>query len=273
MKRVCWSEYDKYAGVPLDKQATRTGSRLVMKMYSIDDELGPITQASSFQQVSASNPRMVYPIGSSSTLWAVTNLNVTLELDTNATFANNFRANNPKTWEAGQSRLNISLAINTYAFTSAILPTSLQARIHSEHCAQIGSNALDSAYVHADNDSYIDLTANLKVANLSASNSSIFNFLVDYDNALSVVIYNNGAAVSCSDMVPPFPDFPNEWQATIEMNRVDQGTTWAIDQTYSQSKGKVRMDVHSKGSARVILQDFGNNEFWIITQPNSTYPN
>lgn len=41
---------------------------------------------------------MVYPIGSSSTMWAVANLNATLELDTNATFANNFRANSPRTW-------------------------------------------------------------------------------------------------------------------------------------------------------------------------------
>ena len=65
----------------------------------------------------------------------------------------------------------------------------------------------------------------------------------------------------------------SEWMATIEMNRVDQATTWTMDQTYSQSQGKVRMDVHSKGASRIILQDFVNDEFWVISQPNSTYPN
>ncbi len=68
-------------------------------------------------------------------------------------------------------------------------------------------------------------------------------------------------------------DLCSEWTATIEMNRVDQATTWAMQQTYSQSQGKIRMDVHSKGANRVLLQDIANNDFWIITQPNSTYPN
>ena len=40
------------------------------------------------------------------------------------------------------------------------------------------------------------------------TNSTIVNFLVDYDDAKSVVIYGNGVVLACQNMQPPFPDFP-----------------------------------------------------------------
>ena len=40
------------------------------------------------------------------------------------------------------------------------------------------------------------------------TNSTIYNFLVDYDQAKSVVVYGNGNLLACQNLQPPFPNFP-----------------------------------------------------------------
>lgn len=39
-------------------------------------------------------------------------------------------------------------------------------------------------------------------------NSTIYNFLVDYDEVQSIVIYGGGVMMGCKNLKPPFPDFP-----------------------------------------------------------------
>ena len=36
----------------------------------------------------------------------------------------------------------------------------------------------------------------------------MYNFLVDYDLAKSIVVYGDGVLMACKNMLPPFPDFP-----------------------------------------------------------------
>lgn len=38
------------------------------------------------------------------------------------------------------------------------------------------------------------------------------------------------------------------------------------------SNNMVRLDLHSNGTDRVLIQDFDNNELTIITGQNATYP-
>ena len=42
--------------------------------------------------------------------------------------------------------------------------------------------------------------------------------------------------VACCDLVPPIPDFPTEWSATVEANIVNQGYTYVQKETYSQTQ-------------------------------------
>lgn len=37
-------------------------------------------------------------------------------------------------------------------------------------------------------------------------------------------------------MIPPFPDFPTEWRATVEANIINQGYTYVQRETYSESQ-------------------------------------
>lgn len=41
--------------------------------------------------------------------------------------------------------------------------------------------------------------------------------------------------VACCDMIPPFPDFPTEWRATVEANIINQGYTYVQRETYSEA--------------------------------------
>ena len=36
-------------------------------------------------------------------------------------------------------------------------------------------------------------------------------------------------------MIPPFPDFPTEWRATVEANIINQGYTYVQRETYSEA--------------------------------------
>jgi len=41
--------------------------------------------------------------------------------------------------------------------------------------------------------------------------------------------------VACCDLIPPFPDFPTEWMATVEANIINQGYTYVQRETYSEA--------------------------------------
>lgn len=133
------------------------------------------------------------------------------------------------------------------------------------------------------------------------SGSAEFPFLVDYDSAGSVVLYadagtglvndDNSSAdgvggggetspspppppipIACCSLSPPPPDFPDEWSAVIEANVRDKGYTMVVRQLYSTSNQKVRLDVHSLGADRVVVQDYKRRTATFIDAPNSTHP-
>lgn len=43
---------------------------------------------------------------------------------------------------------------------------------------------------------------------LLQTNSTTFNFLVDYDDAKAIGIYGTNNFIGCQNLRPPFPDFP-----------------------------------------------------------------
>ena len=46
----------------------------------------------------------------------------------------------------------------------------------------------------------------------------------------------------------------SEWSATIESNIVNKGYSFTLQQYYSLSQNKVRVDLHSNGTDRVLIQ-------------------
>ncbi len=53
-------------------------------------------------------------------------------------------------------------------------------------------------------------------------------------------------------MIPPFPDFPTEWRATVEANIINQGYTYVQRETYSEAHVRLKLWICiSAGSARL----------------------
>jgi hypothetical protein len=50
--------------------------------------------------------------------------------------------------------------------------------------------------------------------------------------------------VACCDMIPPFPDFPTEWRATVEANIINQGYTYVQRETYSEAHVRLLATVY-----------------------------
>ena len=61
-------------------------------------------------------------------------------------------------------------------------------------------------------------------------------FLIDYDSTQSLTLFDGEREVACCNLVPPFPDFPTEWSATVEANIVNDGYTYVQRELYSASQ-------------------------------------
>jgi len=212
--------------------------------------------------------------------WSVTYINATLELDTAATYATNFNVDSPGTWAPGTTRFNVSLTLeNTGSVTTGTLPSpTISVRLHTKPC-----NTMDWSKSWLANNSSGDATTEPAAAlslNISSSgttsgmvnmtNSTIYDFLVDYDEAKSVVIYGNNNILACQNLIPPFPDFPSDWSATIETTDVERGFTYVFQEIYSQTLNKIRLDVHSFGTDRIIVTDASSGSTTIITPSNGS---
>ncbi|KAK9820061.1 hypothetical protein WJX72_005604 [[Myrmecia] bisecta] len=221
-----------------------------------------------FQEVSACTPGSLMQL-STTDGYSVNDIKATLELDTTASYATNFRQDDRRTWANGNSRLNVSLDLDISPANPAF-PKSLEARVNTVVCGQ----PVDATTIYEQFDGETNTTVSAAVSfkNSNGSASSTVPFLMDYDEARSLVLYDNGQAVACCNMVPPFPDFPSEWSATVETNIVDRGYTFVMTQYYSASSNAVRVDVHASGQDHVLVQDFGQQTFVIIDAANSSNP-
>ena len=61
-------------------------------------------------------------------------------------------------------------------------------------------------------------------------------FLIDYDSTQSLVLFDGENEVACCNLIPPFPDFPSEWSATVEANIVNDGYTYVQREIYSAAQ-------------------------------------
>ena len=68
--------------------------------------------------------------------------------------------------------------------------------------------------------------------------SDVFNFLVDYDNAQSMVILAGSQPAACCTLYPPMPDFPDDWSSMLESNSPTFGFTFLMQLYYSKSMEK-----------------------------------
>jgi len=97
-------------------------------------------------------------------------------------------------------------------------------------------------------------------------------FLVDYDEAVSVVAYDGSTPIACCQLAPPAPVLPDEWGATVEANIVEKGYTLALRQVYSAPLARVRTEVHAGGADRVVFQDLAAGTVTLVDAPNATHP-
>ena len=236
--------------------------------------------------------------------WRVTAANATIEFSIKPSYNTPFRGgrdDGAPTWRPGASRLNVSA---TVAGPGA--PATLTAALHPAPCAPLpafrGAStptartvySAEGAYRHAyvagfngvplvpdgDNDTSTAARAPIRLAaGGQGAASTTLPYLVDYDAVGSVVLYAPSpiadappTPVACIGLAPPPPTFPDEWGATIEANIVDAGYTLPLRQIYSKRLGKVRTEVHSLGSDRVIIQDFRRQTVTLIDPPNGTSP-
>ena len=61
-------------------------------------------------------------------------------------------------------------------------------------------------------------------------------FLIDYDSTQSLVLFDGENEVACCNLIPPFPDFPSEWSATVEANIINDGYTYVQRELYSAAQ-------------------------------------
>ena len=86
----------------------------------------------------------------------------------------------------------------------------------------------------------ISLWPHLRACTDLQSNSTVYYELVNYDDAQSTVIFDTQRnALACCNMVPPFPNFPNDWTATIETNNLWSGFTQVTRELYSKTHNAV----------------------------------
>ncbi|DBA67752.1 TPA: hypothetical protein ACH3X2_001336 [Trebouxia sp. C0005] len=246
--------------------------RHLLQATDDSDDFGDLAEdVSVFQEVAASN----YTVSLTNTnSLQVTNLSATIEMDSGATFADNFLIDNRNTWEAGLTRVNVSVAVQAASgsgISTMIVPSSITAQLHDLPCT-VGQTFSNSSLYYQTNQT-TDANFTIALHNGAGANSTTLPYLVDYDSTQSMVIVNAaGQYIACTAMTPPLPDFPDEWSATVESNIVNKGYTFTMNQYYSLSQNKVRVDLHSNGTDRVLIQDFNASTLTILTEANSTYP-
>ena len=74
------------------------------------------------------------------------------------------------------------------------------------------------------------------LALMTQMDSIVKPFLIDYDSTQSLVLFDGEREVACCNLVPPFPDFPSEWSATVEANIVNDGYTYVQREMYSAAQ-------------------------------------
>ncbi|KAK9815002.1 hypothetical protein WJX73_004562 [Symbiochloris irregularis] len=190
----------------------------------------------------------------------------TLETDTTASFDTPWREGRLGNWRDGNTRWNVTLLI------SDAVSGNYTATLQSAPCANVNTSTLYSA---PGNNTLTPAT--IAVSGGVANFSMTYPFLVGYDMVESVAIYSGSVSsgpnfLGCVNMVPPPPDFPSDWSATVEINIAEWGLTLASRQMYSKTLNKARMDFTSTEANRIILTDYNTNELTFIRPANATYP-
>ncbi len=78
-----------------------------------------------------------------------------------------------------------------------------------------------------------------RLAGATQMDSVVQPFLIDYDSTQSLTLFDGEREVACCNLVPPFPDFPTEWSATVEANIVNDGYTYVQRELYSASQVRI----------------------------------
>ena len=76
----------------------------------------------------------------------------------------------------------------------------------------------------------------MRMAMASQADSIVQPFLIAYDSTQSLVLFDGENEVACCNLIPPFPDFPSEWSATVEANIVNDGYTYVQREIYSAAQ-------------------------------------
>jgi hypothetical protein len=209
-------------------------------------------------------------------IWNIPVANASLELDDGPTYSNNFKIDNRLTWQAGTTRLNVSIGLGyLQAVLTPQFPAQLWAVLYTPACSSSMDTSLRSMYQQdptEGNTTAVMAPLYFNVSNYANASVTV-PFLVDYDSAQSVVFFQtNGNPVACVNLRPPFPDFPDEWVATVEANIINKGYTFAMREYYSATRNNVRLDLHSNGTDTVLFQDYNASKITIVRGANSTYP-
>ncbi|GBG81222.1 hypothetical protein CBR_g31894 [Chara braunii] len=105
------------------------------------------------------------------------------------------------------------------------------------------------------------------------SMSSERPFVVTFDEAKSVSVkvrrVDDWEVIACCDLIPRFPDIPDEWTVTIESNLVKQRNTVYKTEFYSASRQKLRVDQEINRRRQISFVDLNTREIQQVL-PNST---
>mmetsp|Transcript_46590 Transcript_46590/g.149626 ORF Transcript_46590/g.149626 Transcript_46590/m.149626 type:complete len:388 (+) Transcript_46590:1322-2485(+) len=98
-------------------------------------------------------------------------------------------------------------------------------------------------------------------------------WVADFDAARSVVLHNpeTGAKFACCDLVPPFPELPADWTATIEAAITNKGYTYTRREVYSTTLNRARIEEHSHGGVDVQIHHPSTNTVYSLTK-NASFP-
>ncbi|KAL0022736.1 hypothetical protein WJX77_008632 [Trebouxia sp. C0004] len=203
-------------------------------------------------------------------------------MDSGATVADNFLIDNRNTWEAGLTRVDVSVAVQAASgsgISTMVVPSSITAQLHDLSCI-VGQTFSNSSLYYLTNQT-TDANFTIALRNGVGANCTTLIYLVGYDSAQSMVIVNAaGHYIACSPMTPPWRDFPDSSPQHVKCNVdsmyvhvsadgslacavsgvpqwraiLNKGYTFIMNQYYSLSQNKIRVYLHSNGTDRVLIQ-------------------
>ena len=193
--------------------------------------------------------------------------NATFEMDSDGDFmTRHYDFDSKMTYVAGKTRVTVNLESSR----AGSLPAAKYSSVFDEKC---GAPSVSGAPYSSEGVALGALRADFQDnADGTAKSSVTIDKLVDYDKAASMRLFDDaGRPLACCDLVPPRPDLPDDWSATIEANINNRGYSISRREHHSARHNAVRIETVRNWDRTVVITHVGNDTKYVI-HVNDTFP-